>query len=171
MIQAKIKLFNFPKLQASRVTCSPIRYAHPTASYAHSIIQISLAFNGSAHFCNYKWWWAPCKPDTQLVICQSESEMCPEHICYIIWDRNPKFSVWIHFGVAVSHTVSGVTVILTLSSDPSSRKIMSRAYILYCFKVGFPNLYCGYMLGCQSVTFWLGSLWTWPLAHLLYHWR
>ena len=25
MIQAKIKLFNFPKLQASRATCSPIR--------------------------------------------------------------------------------------------------------------------------------------------------
>ena len=29
----------------------------------------------------------------------------------------------------MSHTVSGVTVILTLSSDPSSRKIVSRAYI------------------------------------------
>ena len=40
------------------------------------------------------------------------------------------------WGRRVSHTVSGVTVILTLSSDPSSRKIVSRAYILYCFKVG-----------------------------------
>ena len=39
-------------------------------------------------------------------------------------------------GRRVSHTVSGVIVILTLSSDPSSRKIVSRAYILYCFKVG-----------------------------------
>ena len=35
-------------------------------------------------------------------------------------------------GRRVSHTVSGDTVILTLSSDPSSRKIVSRAYILYC---------------------------------------
>ena len=33
------------------------------------------------------------------------------------------------WGRRVSHTVSGFTVILTLSSDPSSRKIMSRAYI------------------------------------------
>ena len=29
---------------------------------------------------------------------------------------------------------------LTLSSDPSFRKTVSRAYILYCFKVGIPNL-------------------------------
>ena len=55
-----------------------------------------------------------------------------------------------HWGRRGSHTVSGVTVILTLSSDPSFRKIVSRAYILYCFKVGIPNLDCGYMLGCQS---------------------
>ena len=33
------------------------------------------------------------------------------------------------WGRRVSHTVSGVTVIMTLSSDPSSRKIVSRAYI------------------------------------------
>ena len=61
-------------------------------------------------------------------------------------------------GRRVSHTVSAVTVILTLSSDPSSRKIVSRAYILYCFKIGIPNLDCGYMLGCQSVPYWLGLL-------------
>ena len=60
------------------------------------------------------------------------------------------------WGRRVSHTASGDTVILTLSSDPSSRKIVSRAYILYCFKVGISNLDCGYMLGCQSVPFWLG---------------
>ena len=53
------------------------------------------------------------------------------------------------WGRRVSHTVSGVTVILTLSSDPSSRKIVSRAYIMYCFKVGILKLDCGYMLGCQ----------------------
>ena len=35
---------------------------------------------------------------------------------------------------------------------------MSRAYILYCFKVGIPNLDCGYMLGCQSALYWLGTL-------------
>ena len=52
------------------------------------------------------------------------------------------------WGRRVSHTVFGVTVILTLSSDPSSRKIETRAYILDCFKVGIPNLDCGYMLGC-----------------------
>ena len=45
-----------------------------------------------------------------------------------------------HWGRRVSHTVFWVTVILTLSSDPSFRKIVSRAYILYCFKVGIPNL-------------------------------
>ena len=61
-------------------------------------------------------------------------------------------------GRRVSHTVSGVTAILTLSSDPTSGEIMSRAYILYCFKVGNPDLDCGYMLGCQSVAYWLGSL-------------
>ena len=46
----------------------------------------------------------------------------------------------------MSHTVPRVTVILTLSSDPSSWKIVSRAYILYMyfFKVGTPNLDCGY---------------------------
>ena len=55
------------------------------------------------------------------------------------------------WGRRVPHTVSGVTVIFTLSSDPSSRNIVSRAYIWYCFKVGIPNLDCGYMLGCQSV--------------------
>ena len=60
-------------------------------------------------------------------------------------------------GRRVSRTVSGVTVILTLSSDPSSRKIVSRAYILYCFKVRIPNFDCGYMLGCQGVPSWLGS--------------
>ena len=61
-------------------------------------------------------------------------------------------------GRRVSHTVSWVTVILTLSSDPSSRKIVSKAYFLYCLKVGIPNLDCGYMLGYQSVPYWLGSL-------------
>ena len=60
------------------------------------------------------------------------------------------------WGRRVSHTDSGVTVILTLSSDPSSRKIVPRAYILYCFKVGIANLDCGYMLRCQSVPYWLG---------------
>ena len=62
------------------------------------------------------------------------------------------------WGHIVSHTVSGVTVILTLSSDPSSKKIVSKAYLLYCLKVGIPNLDCGYMLGCQSVPYCLGSL-------------
>ena len=52
------------------------------------------------------------------------------------------------WGRRVSHTVSGVTVILTSSSDPSSRKIETIEYILDCFKVGIPNLDCGYMLGC-----------------------
>ena len=61
-------------------------------------------------------------------------------------------------GHRVSHTVSGVTVILTLSSDPSSKKIVSKANLLYCLEVGIPNLECGNMLGCQSVSYWLGSL-------------
>ena len=74
-------------------------------------------------------------------------------------------------GRRVSHTVSGVIVILTLSSDPSSMKFVSRANILYCFEVGIPNLDCGYMLGCQNVPYRLGSLLTSPLAHLLYYWR
>ena len=47
-----------------------------------------------------------------------------------------------------------VTVILTLSSDPSYKKTESRAYILYCFKLGIPNLDCGHMLGCQTHTGW-----------------
>ena len=42
--------------------------------------------------------------------------------------------------------------------DPSFRKTESRAYILYCFKIGIPNLDCGYMLGCQSDPYWFGSL-------------
>ena len=36
------------------------------------------------------------------------------------------------------------------------RKIVCRAYITYCFKVGIPNLECGYMLGCQSVQYCFG---------------
>ena len=52
------------------------------------------------------------------------------------------------WGRRVSHTVSGATAILTLSSDPSSRKIVSRAYILYCLKVGIPNLKCARVPEC-----------------------
>ena len=33
---------------------------------------------------------------------------------------------------------------------------MCRAYILYCSEVGYPNLECGYMLGCQSVPYCFG---------------
>ena len=71
------------------------------------------------------------------------------------------------WGRRVSHTVSGVTVILTLSSDPSSRKIVSRSYILYCFKVGIANLDCGYMLRCQSIPYWLGHF-EFDLLHISY---
>ena len=46
--------------------------------------------------------------------------------------------VWIHLGSQSVAYCFWVTV--TLNSDPSSRKIMSRAYILYCFKVGIHNL-------------------------------
>ena len=44
-------------------------------------------------------------PDTQLAICQPEPELYPEHIYYIIWDRNPKLSVWIRLGVVECHTL------------------------------------------------------------------
>ena len=72
------------------------------------------------------------------------------------------------WGRRVSHAVSGVTVILTLSSDSCSRKIVSRAYILYCFKVGIPNLYCGYMLGCQSVPYWFTlNLTIWNISYII----
>ena len=72
-------------------------------------------------------------------------------------------------GRRVSHTVSGVTVILTLSSDPSSRKIVSRAYISYCFKIGTPNLDCRYTLGCQRVPYWLGhfELELWHISYII----
>ena len=30
---------------------------------------------------------------------------CPDHTSYIIWGRNPKFSVWIHLGFAECHTL------------------------------------------------------------------
>ena len=71
------------------------------------------------------------------------------------------------WGRSLSHAVSGITGFLTLSSDPSFRKIVSRAYILYCFKIGIPNSDCGYMLGCQSVPYWLGSL-ELDLCHISY---
>ena len=74
-------------------------------------------------------------------------------VAYLLYNLRQEFSAWIHLGLqSECHILFlRVTVILSLSSDPSSRKIVSRAYILYCFKVGIQNLDCGYMLGCQSV--------------------
>ena len=65
--------------------------------------------------------------------------------------------------------VTVVTVILILSSGPNSRKIVSRAYILYCFKVVIPNLEFGHMLGCQSVPYWLGhfELDLWHISYII----
>ena len=53
---------------------------------------------------------------------------CPEHICYIIWDRNPKFGVWIHLGVAYSFKVT-----VSLNFGLSSRKNVwrSNCYIFW----------------------------------------
>ena len=36
------------------------------------------------------------------------------------------------------------------------KRIVSRAYILYCFEVGYPNLESGYMSGCQSAPYCFG---------------
>ena len=65
-------------------------------------------------------------------------------------------------GRRVSHTVSGVIVILTLSSDPSSRKIVSRAYILYCFKVGIVDT-------CKGASVQLGhfELDLWQISYII----
>ena len=46
---------------------------------------------------------------------------------------------------------------LDLVICPQAWKNSVRAYIVYCFKEGIPNLECGYMLGCQSVPYCFGA--------------
>ena len=52
--------------------------------------------------------------------------LCPEHISYIIWCRNPKFGVVIPLGMAECHIQFWVTLTLTLTSG-----FISRFFLLY----------------------------------------
>ena len=52
--------------------------------------------------------------------------LCPEHISYIIWCRNPKFGVVIPLGMAEWCIPFWVTLTLTLTSD-----LISRFFVLY----------------------------------------
>ena len=52
--------------------------------------------------------------------------LCPEHICYIIWCRNPKFGVVIPLGIAVWCIPFWVTLTLPLTSG-----LISRFFVLY----------------------------------------
>ena len=52
--------------------------------------------------------------------------LCPEHICYIIWCRNPKFGVVIPLGMAEWCIPFWVTLTLTLTSG-----LISRFLVLY----------------------------------------
>ena len=52
--------------------------------------------------------------------------LCPEHISYIIWCRNPKFGVVIPLGMAAWCIPFWVTLTLTLTSG-----LISRFFVLY----------------------------------------
>ena len=52
--------------------------------------------------------------------------LCPEHISYIIWCRNPKFGVVIPLGMAEWCIPFWVTLTLTLTSG-----LISRFFVLY----------------------------------------
>ena len=52
--------------------------------------------------------------------------LCPEHICYIIWCRNPKFGVVIPLGMAELCIPFWVSLTLTLTSG-----LISRFFVLY----------------------------------------
>ena len=50
---------------------------------------------------------------------------------YLLYHLNPKFNVWIHFGVAEWCIPFWVTLTLTFSSHLISRFFVSGAYLLY----------------------------------------
>ena len=57
------------------------------------------------HICNENWIISPLPVKEQfggLKICliPSVTLLCPGHIPYIIWGRNPTFGVWMHLGMA-----------------------------------------------------------------------
>ena len=52
--------------------------------------------------------------------------LCSEHICYIIWCRNPKFGVVIPLGMAEWYIPFWVTLTLTFTSG-----LISRFFVLY----------------------------------------
>ena len=41
-----------------------------------------------------------------LSVCPSEPKLCPEHICYVILDRNTKLGMWTHILVVMSLVLS-----------------------------------------------------------------
>ena len=62
-----------------------------------------------------------------LDLCPSFQELlCPEHICYIMWCRNPKFGVVIPLGMAEWCIPFWVTLTLTLTFG-----LISRFFLLY----------------------------------------
>ena len=52
--------------------------------------------------------------------------LSPQHICYIIWCRNPKFGVVIPLGMAEWYIPFWVTLTMTLTSG-----LISRFFVLY----------------------------------------
>ena len=63
------------------------------------------------------YFWVTVTLTSDLVF----EKLCPEHICYIIWCRNPKFGVVIPLGMAEWCIPFWVTLTLTLTSGLSSR--------------------------------------------------
>ena len=71
----------------------------------------------------HKPFWGHCDLDLWPSF---QKLLCPEHISYIIWCRNPKFGVVIALGMAEWCILFWVTLTLTLTSG-----LISRFFMLY----------------------------------------
>ena len=89
------------------------------------------------------WPW-PCPLASIL------EKSCPDHISYIIWGRNPKFGVLIHFGVSECRLLFFWSLWLWTLVSVLEKCVGNISPIL--FEVRIPNLVCGYILGLGSFT-------------------
>ena len=78
---------------------------------------------------------------------------CPVHISYILWVRNSKFGVWIHFGMAECRIPFSGHCDLDLDLWPSFYNNHVRSISLILFELGISNLVCGCILGWRSVAY------------------
>ena len=76
---------------------------------------------------------------------------CPVHISYILWDRNSKFDVWMHHGMAECRILFSGHCDLDLW--PSFKNNCVRSISLILFEVGISNFVCGCIFRWGSVAY------------------